>query len=207
MVNVFARYRKHGPAPARGFSIIELMVTVAVAAVLIGLAIPSFRDLLISNKVMGTSTQLLGDLNVAKAEAVRRGSLVAVISNSGTNDWSTGWHVETDGDFAGNGTFAAIPIASGNDVLLRANTGVDTSANYKVTTRLTTAACASATTPQSDGMVIFNSQGNQPCNVNTFDINICRPDSNPARSKRITISASGMVTTQASTTSSPAPGC
>ena len=102
-------YTNHccGARRAAGFSIVELMVTVTVAAVLLGLAIPSFRDLLINNKVTEASRiSWSAILNLARSEAVRRGTLAAVISTSGSNDWSTGWYVESDGDFKGNGTFA-----------------------------------------------------------------------------------------------------
>ncbi len=202
-------YTKHRCAARRaaGFSIVELMVTVTVAAVLLGLAIPSFRDLLINNKVTEATNQLVGDLNLARSEAVRRGTLVAVISTSGSNDWSTGWYVESDGDFKGDGTFQGNPPpTTSKDFLLRTNTGVDTTANYKITTKLTTAACTS-TIAVSDGIVVFNGQGNMPCKAGAFDINVCRPDSVPTKSKRITVSLAGMLSTQTDTSSSPAPGC
>jgi type IV fimbrial biogenesis protein FimT len=202
-------YKKASVAARRaaGFSIVELMVTVTVAAVLLGLAIPSFRDLIRNNHVVETTNQLVGDLNLARSEAVRRGTLVAVISTSGGNDWSTGWYVESDGDFKGDGTFMGNPPpTTSKDFLLRTNAGVDTTANYKITTKVTTAACTSAVAV-SDGMVIFNAQGNLTCKAGAFDINVCRPDSLPTKSKRITVSLAGMLSTQTDTSSSPAPGC
>lgn len=194
---------------ARGFTLVELVITIAIAAILATIALPSFRDLIINNKVTGAANQLVGELNLARSEAVRRGTLVAVISNSGTNDWSSGWYVETDGDFKGDGTFTgsgSLPPTTGKDVVLRVNPGVDVSGNYKITTKLKTALCTSTITV-GDGMVIFNGQGTLPCNAGAFDINVCRPDSKPTRSKWLTVAASGLVTSQTDTSASPAPGC
>ena len=76
-----------------GFTIVELMVTLAVAAILLGLATPSFRDMLANNRLTGTATQLLGSLNLARGEAIKRNGLVTVSSTSGTSDWTAGWTV------------------------------------------------------------------------------------------------------------------
>ena len=197
-----------GAARACGFTLIELMITIAVAAVLIALAIPSFRATIINSNVTETTNQLIGDLNLARSEAVRRGTLVAVISNSGSNNWSSGWHVETDGDFLANGTFAAVPVTAGNDVVLRSNSGVNASSGYSARTSVQVQPCAGSATVPSAGMVIFNAQGTQPCNVTRFHINVCRPDANPATSKWITVESSGMVKSQVNTSSSPvSPSC
>lgn len=63
---------------ARGFTLIELMVTVAVAAIVLSLAIPSFIGLLARKHVEGTFTELQTDLQLARSEAVARNTPVRV---------------------------------------------------------------------------------------------------------------------------------
>jgi type IV fimbrial biogenesis protein FimT len=207
MTDLFIHKAAKGSASARGFTIVELMITVTVAAVLLALALPSFRETIVSSNVTETTNQLIGDLNLARSEAVRRGTLVAVISTSGTNNWSGGWRVETDGDFLANGTFAWPITAATKDVLLRTNPGVNAANSYAVKTAFAGIGCVGPATTPAVGMVIFNAQGTQPCNVSKFHINVCRPDSQPAKSKWITVDTSGMTKSQTNTAASPAPAC
>jgi len=186
---------------AGGFTLVELMITIFVAAILVTLAMPSFRDLLISNRVTENTNQLIADLNLARSEAVNRGTLVAVVSTSGSNDWSGGWKVIADSVFKNDGTFT-----DSGDTVLRASPGVNSASNYSVRTKVTTTAAGGTITP-ADGTLIFTSRGNLVPNAASFDINVCRPDSQPARSKRITISTAGIITTTIGTGASPAPGC
>lgn len=186
---------------ATGFTLVELMITIFVAAILVTIALPSFRELLISNRVTESTNQLISDLNLARSEAVNRGTLVAVVSTSGSNDWSGGWRVIADSVFKNDGTFTDT-----GDAVLRVSPGVDTASNYAVRTKVTTTPAGGTITP-TDGTLIFNSRGNLVPNAASFDINVCRPDSQPARSKRINISTAGIITTTIGTSASPAPGC
>jgi type IV fimbrial biogenesis protein FimT len=184
-----------------GFTLVELMIALAVAIVLITLAVPSFRELMMSNNVTQTSNGLLTDLNLARSEAVNRGTLVAVISKSGTSNWSSGWSIVVDSVYKNDGTFS-----DASDVVLGTSSGVDTASNYKVTTKVSALAGGSGISA-SDDRVIFTSSGSMIPNATQFDINVCRPDSKPDRSKRITVESSGTVNTTSGTASSPAPGC
>jgi type IV fimbrial biogenesis protein FimT len=75
----------------RGFTLIELMVTVAVLAVLAALAAPSFRQLLAAQSVRTTGYDIVGDLVLARSEAVKRGENVTMTPV--TSDWAAGWSV------------------------------------------------------------------------------------------------------------------
>lgn len=190
--NRIAEYR-----PARGFTLVELMITIFVAFILLALALPSFRAVIMSNHVTETTNALLTDLNLARSEAVHRGTQVAVINaaGAGSNNWSGGWSVNADTAF--DGSFATD---------IRDNPGVDTASKYSVRSKVTVLAGASGTTP-TDGQIVFTAQGNLLPKATSYDFNVCRPDSNPAQSKRITIVTSGMITTTTGTSGSPAPGC
>ena len=92
----------------RGFSLIELMVTIAVAAILLGIAAPSFQDLVIRNRLATNANQLVTALNLARSEAIKRGfpvtvcksanpaALSSACSDSADVDWAQGWIVFVD---------------------------------------------------------------------------------------------------------------
>jgi type IV fimbrial biogenesis protein FimT len=62
----------------RGFTLIELMIVVAVVAVILTLAAPSFRDMILMQRLRGINAQLVTDIAFARSEAVSRGALVRV---------------------------------------------------------------------------------------------------------------------------------
>lgn len=62
----------------RGFTLIELMIVVAVVAVILTLAVPSFRDMILMQRLRGINAQLVTDMAFARAEAISRGTFVRV---------------------------------------------------------------------------------------------------------------------------------
>lgn len=183
----------------QGFTLIELMITLIIAGILLTLALPSFTDLMISNNVTSTTNRLIHDLNLARSEATSRGTSVAVVSKSDSSNWSSGWDVE--------------PVKSSDGTVLpgvtvlHSDAGVDTGSGYKVTAKsIAGGATGSGPTP-SDSRVIFTAQGNLILKAQSYQINVCRPDSKPKRSQWITVAASGIVQSQVDTSPSSAPGC
>ena len=85
-----------------GFTLVELLVVMAIAGVLISLAIPSYNYITSANRVSGEINGLLGDMQFARIEAIREGSWVTICSSStgtscaGNNNWATGWIVFAD---------------------------------------------------------------------------------------------------------------
>lgn len=75
----------------QGFTLIELIVTFAVLAVMASLAAPSLRDLLVAQRVKSTGYNIIGDLVRARSEAVKRGENVTITPIAAT--WSNGWSV------------------------------------------------------------------------------------------------------------------
>lgn len=87
-----------------GFTIIELMVTIAVLAIIATFAVPSFRDVIISNSVASDRDELFVTLNFARSEAIKRGRAVTVCKSADGSScdnslsWNAGWLVFQDDD-------------------------------------------------------------------------------------------------------------
>jgi len=95
------------PTKTAGFTIIELMVTLAVAAVLLSIATPNFRDLIQNNRLTTEINTLSASLNLAKSEAIKRGIPVTLCKSNDFDsspscvaaaNWHDGWIVWADGD-------------------------------------------------------------------------------------------------------------
>ena len=104
---VFDSSAEPSPRAVGGFSLIELMVAVSVAAVLLAAAIPAFSSMMARNQLAVASNELRGALLAARQAAVMQGrpvSLCAGTPEAGcTGDWSTGqWLVFHDADHDGD---------------------------------------------------------------------------------------------------------
>lgn len=91
LVNIMWWRRISNGRDSRGFSIIELMVVVAILAVLGALAGPSFSEMIASQRVRAGATALYESLILARSEAIKRNSSVALSATSGS--FSNGWNV------------------------------------------------------------------------------------------------------------------
>lgn len=94
-----------------GFTLIELMVVIAIASILMTLAVPPFRQLIQSNTISSNVNNFLADMRYARSEAVRRGGGVIMCrsdapeaanpvcgsgSGPGSNGWVSGWIIFHD---------------------------------------------------------------------------------------------------------------
>jgi type IV fimbrial biogenesis protein FimT len=81
---------------------IEMLMTIAIATILLSLAIPSFRYVTNSNRIASELNGLLGDLQLARAEAIKEGRTVTVCQSSDgatctdSTSWQGGWIVFSD---------------------------------------------------------------------------------------------------------------
>ena len=91
-----------------GFTLIELMLTLALVAIVLGFGVPSMTQLIRSNQVINQTNSVLGGIQLARAEAVKRGVGRAVggSSDQATCDgqWGQGWLVYEDSDGSGSPT-------------------------------------------------------------------------------------------------------
>ncbi len=151
------------PLKQHGFTLIELMVTVSILAVIAMIAAPSFTPLIERWRVRGAAEALQSTIYYARSEAIKRGGGVTINATDNT-DWANGWAVK-----------------SGNDTLQ------ETSALNKVS--VTTG----KTTLHLDrwGMV-SDSDGGVPTALD-FLLTPANKDENAASATRVCISGSGLI--------------
>jgi len=98
----------------KGITLIELMITIAIAAVLISLAAPNLTASIQNNRMSAQVNELHAALNVARSEAVKRNDNVSVCRSSNgtscTGNWEDGWLVFVDADSDGS-------VDVGDDIL------------------------------------------------------------------------------------------
>ena len=83
-----------------GFSFIELMVALAIVALLMAYGLPAFNNFSIRQNLSNQTNNLLSDLSFARNLAVDKGTTVTVVSTNGS-DWEGGWTiVETLADLS-----------------------------------------------------------------------------------------------------------
>ena len=94
----------------RGFTLLELLVTVAIVAILVTVGIPSFIDTIRNNRLVTQTNTFLTALNLARAEAVKRGVRVTVCKKSSSTNscdtadnsiWDNGWIVFVESNSSG----------------------------------------------------------------------------------------------------------
>ncbi|RJG04611.1 GspH/FimT family pseudopilin [Noviherbaspirillum sedimenti] len=105
-----------------GFTLIELMITLSIAAILMALAAPNFGIFVLNSRMTAQSNDLLSAFQLARSEAIKRGVRVSLCKSANNTScaasgtWAQGWIVFVDGTTAGtvDGTGANA------DVVLRA---------------------------------------------------------------------------------------
>lgn len=121
-----------------GFTLVEAMVVIAIIAIMLTMAVPSFTTMVMNNRLSTQANSLVIAVNLARSEAIKRNANVVLCrSANGTScaasgGWEQGWIIYVDAD----PTDGANVLTGAGDVILRefsALTGTNTlraSANY-----------------------------------------------------------------------------
>ena len=199
-----------GRRSAAGFTLFELMIAVAIVAILAAMAFPSYREFSQRMNVTNNTNQLVGALNAARSEAVKRGRQVAVIANGG--NWSAGWQIVA-GKVTALGTVDP-PVSPGATTAectaymdLDGVTPLCPRFDGPLPDRYTLLAKGTGA-GASDTEIVFGGSG-ALVGATSYDFSVCRPSENadPTQSRFVHVEPSGIITTYRDTTSSLAGTC
>ena len=92
----------------RGLSLIELIVTMAIAAIVLGVGVPTFGNVVADNSMASNANRFVASINLARSAAIRYQRPATICASSSYNattptcssgtDWSDGWIVYVDKD-------------------------------------------------------------------------------------------------------------
>lgn len=157
-----------------GFTLLELMITVTLLAILMGIGIPSFNSTIASSQLTSQTNRIVAALNATRMEAVKRNTQAVICtSTNGTacngTSWASGWLIYMDSDKDG-------ALGTGEDVFAKAEANANVSAAGNDTV-------ASKIVFQADGTVLGGNNGT---------IRVCKATSAVSENARdIVINAGG----------------
>ncbi|MEH6445666.1 MAG: GspH/FimT family pseudopilin [Oceanospirillaceae bacterium] len=121
----------------QGFSLVELMVTLAIIVILITVAVPSFNSSLLRADASSLADSLISSLNYAKSEAVSRNERIYLCARNANGsgclnnsaDWDGGWLIRV---FDGDEILRDVRIGNANAEVSLENANADSSDNRLV---------------------------------------------------------------------------
>lgn len=104
-----------------GFTVVELMIGLLVAAILLAVAVPSFQTMIRNNRLATAANLFVTDVTLARSEAIKRArdAYVTAGAPSAGNEFGGGWTVWVDDDEDG-----AMDTAAGADERVRISQGI-----------------------------------------------------------------------------------
>ena len=148
-----------------GVTLIELLVTVTVLAIVLGLGVPSFSRLIASNRIASQTNEFTGALQLARSEAVRRGLGVALRTDNSTDNFAAEWKVFTNSDNSGSASSYVTTVTDQGMLIREGGAGNTSTAGTTATIKRVTrsgsvGAYTYATSTAADRVfLVFNSRG------------------------------------------------
>lgn len=88
-----------GRAKSNGFTLIEVLVVIAIVGILATVAVPSFTRMIAEQRVRSAASDIMGDLVTARVEAIKQQRRVVMQRTGAT--WKEGWRIFVDGNADG----------------------------------------------------------------------------------------------------------
>jgi type IV fimbrial biogenesis protein FimT len=153
--------------PNRGLTIIELMIVIAISAILLAVAAPSFRTLIIRSNVESLQDDFANAVITARTEAASRGREIRVCASldCASTDWSNGWFI--------------IDPQLPDDNLLAS---FDNNPNYPMSLKTEDGGSVS--------ILAFNAQGYNQDQIR-YVLSVCEPGAEPTIIRGVTVEFSG----------------
>lgn len=110
-------------ARARGFTLVEMMVVVVIMAILVAIGVPSFQQMIASQKVKTAASRLQSALVLTRSEALKRNTNIT-LAPATAGQWAAGWKIldPTGGaDLASYGEIKAITVTGPASVIYQAS--------------------------------------------------------------------------------------
>ena len=172
-----------------GVTLVELMVTVALISILMAIGMPSYKYVTSANRLSAEVNGLLGDMQLARGQAIKEGQTVVVCSSTdgatcaGSTSWQSGWIVFSDVN--ANGT------VDPGETIWRVQNPFNSSDTF--------------TADNNISAVSFNREGFAP-GANAVTITLHDSTSNSKWTRCLKINTVGMLTTTRYSTTSGWPG-
>ena len=167
-----------------GFSLVEVLIALAITAILVSLAAPSMNESIKSSKIKELSGEFTSALYLTQSESIKRGVQVTIVPLQSSGGWQTGWNIFEDVDRNG--------VQGANEELIQTH-----SVPADGLTLLSKDSVFSA------WLAFLPSGAAKGTGGISGGFRICRSDNNVTKSRTITIQGSGNVIVEKGTVSCP----
>ncbi len=175
-------------ATSSGFTLIEMMITLCIAGIMLAVATPSFRAILLKNTTITYTNDFKMALYQAQNEAITRNTRVSIQAKTTTNNlWEDGWNIFED-------TNSNNSYDSASETLIR---------TYEPTAKNHSLKSSYSSFNTSIG---FNSLGEPVTSSgasSSAEFRLCDPDNNTDLSRTLKVSFSGNITVSEGTSTCP----
>lgn len=189
---------------AKGFTLLELLITLSIAGILLAIGVPSFTSMMAESRISAQYNSLVGSLYHARSEAIKGAADVTVCPRDmidGTqcgdsSDWRNGWIVFIDEAYIPNEATAIIENQSNIIAVQPAIAGPNTIASFGSTTNV-----VSNVTPANYVRYLQNGSSS----LTTGSLVICDISRGSAKSRALNIVQTGDIRSGTATNDGNAP--